>query len=68
MHKAILLLVEAHSQVGNVDPDLVPRVVEALVSSVTEIALRSFQQIPKYGTGGMLTVSLCPAYPTLEPC
>jgi exocyst complex component 2 len=58
MHKAILLVVEAHVRVGDIAPSLVVRVLEALVEGITDIALYSFQQIPKFGTGGMLTVSL----------
>jgi exocyst complex component 2 len=61
MHKTILMLVEAHAKVGDIVPStatgLVNRVLIALVTKVTEVALRCFQQVPKYGTGGMLTVS-----------
>lgn len=64
MHKTILMLVEAHAKVGDTVPSsasgLVNRVLVALVTKVTEVALRCFQQVPKFGTGGMLTVSpLC---------
>ncbi|OCF43322.1 exocyst protein [Kwoniella heveanensis CBS 569] len=58
MHKAILLLVEAHARVGDIAPLLVDRVLDALVDGITEVALQCFQQIPKYGTGGMLTATL----------
>lgn len=58
MHRALLLLVESHSNVLNVSPALVDRVLQSLVSDVTQVALRCFQQIPKYGTGGMLTATL----------
>jgi exocyst complex component 2 len=62
MHKTILMLVEVHAKVGDTVPTsangLVNRVLIALVTKVTEVALRCFQQVPKYGTGGMLTVSL----------
>ena len=62
MHKTILMLVEVHAKVGDTIPTsasgLVNRVLIALVTKVTEVALRCFQQVPKYGTGGMLTVSL----------
>ena len=57
MHKAILLLVETHSKVNDVSPPLVRRVLEELVNEVTEVALRSFQKITQFGTGGMLMVS-----------
>lgn len=57
MHKAILLLVEAHAGVGDVAPALITRVLEALVNGITEVALGCFGQIRQYGTGGMLTVS-----------
>ena len=58
MHKAILLLVETHAKVGDISPVLVPRILEALINEVTQIALRSFQKVPQFGTGGMLMVSL----------
>jgi exocyst complex component 2 len=61
MHKAIILLVESHVKVGDVAPPLVNRVLEALVEGITDVALQSFQQIPKFGTGGMLTVSASPS-------
>lgn len=65
MHKTILMLVEVHAKVGDTVPTsangLVNRVLIALVTKVTEVALRCFQQVPKYGTGGMLTVS--PSFP-----
>lgn len=57
MHKALLLLVEAHARLGVVAPSLTSRVLEALVNGLTEVALQCFQQVPKFGTGGMLTVS-----------
>lgn len=64
MHKAILLLVEAHVKVNDTAPTLTARVLEALVTGLTETAYQSFQQIPKFGTGGMLTVSPKFGYPT----
>jgi exocyst complex component 2 len=57
MHRALLLLVEAHARLGVVAPSLTSRVLEALVTGLTEVALQCFQQVPKFGTGGMLTVS-----------
>lgn len=70
MHKAILMLVEAHAKIGDTlipsaaTGGLVNRVLIALVTALTEVALRCFQQVPKYGTGGMLTVS---RIPVLDP-
>jgi len=58
MHKAILLLVEAHAKVSDVSTVLLPRILEALVNGLTEVALDCFQRIPNFGTGGMLTVSI----------
>lgn len=58
MHRLVLILVESHSKVGDVSPALVSRVLQGLIEGVTEEALKCFQRIPKYGTGGMLTVSL----------
>lgn len=63
MHKAILMLVETHAKIGDLVPPLVDRVLIALVTRITEVALHSFQQVPKYGTGGMLTVSPDSQYP-----
>lgn len=57
MHKTIILLVEAHAKIGDIAPALVDRVLVALITRITEVALHAFQQVPKYGTGGMLTVS-----------
>jgi hypothetical protein len=58
MLKTILSLVETHAIVIDVAPVLVGRVLEALIDGITEMALDCFQRIPKYGTGGMLTVSI----------
>lgn len=56
MHRALLLLVETHAKVGDVAPALIGRILEGLITNITQVALSCFQQIPKYGTGGMLTV------------
>lgn len=56
MYKAILLLVDTHAKIGDIAPGLLSRVIEALVAGITEVALRGFQQVPKFGTGGMLIV------------
>ncbi|OXC68440.1 hypothetical protein AYX13_02890 [Cryptococcus neoformans] len=58
MHKIILLLVEAHAQTGDIAPTLVPRVIQALIEGITRVALSCFQQIKKYGPGGMLTATV----------
>lgn len=58
MHRTILLLVDAHVKTSDTAPAVVSRVLEALVTNVTQVALASFQQIPKFGTGGMLTVRI----------
>ncbi|KIR53565.1 exocyst protein [Cryptococcus gattii Ru294] len=58
VHKIILLLVEAHAQTGDIAPALVPRVIQALIEDVTNVALSCFQQIKKYGPGGMLTATV----------
>lgn len=68
MHQAILLLVEAHAKIGDIAPALVNRTLVALVTKITETALVCFQQIPKYGTGGMLTVSHIDLYPLPSTC
>ncbi|KAK1922962.1 exocyst complex component Sec5-domain-containing protein [Papiliotrema laurentii] len=58
MHRALLLLVETHAKVGDVAPALIGRILEGLITNITQVALSCFQQIPKYGTGGMLTATL----------
>ncbi|ADV19942.1 Exocyst protein, putative [Cryptococcus gattii WM276] len=58
VHKIILLLVEAHAQTGDIAPALVSRVIQALIEDVTNVALSCFQQIKKYGPGGMLTATV----------
>ncbi|RXK41720.1 hypothetical protein M231_00955 [Tremella mesenterica] len=58
MHKAILMLVDTHSKVGDLAPALLPRVLEALVEVIATVALDSFQKVSKFGTGGMLTATL----------
>ncbi|WVO20401.1 uncharacterized protein IAS62_001697 [Cryptococcus decagattii] len=58
VHKIILLLVDAHAQTGDIAPALVPRVIQALIEGVTNVALSCFQQIKKYGPGGMLTATV----------
>jgi exocyst complex component 2 len=63
MHKTLLLLVETHARVSDVALPLVPRILGGLITSVTQVALSCFQQIPKFGTGGMLLVG---AHPTID--
>ncbi|WWC65439.1 uncharacterized protein I303_108057 [Kwoniella dejecticola CBS 10117] len=58
MHKAILLLVETHSRISKISTNLIQAIIEALVNKITQVALNSFQKIPKFGTGGMLTATL----------
>lgn len=63
MHRTLLLLVETHARVSDVALPLVGRVLESLITGITKVALQSFQQIPKFGTGGMLMV--CPPLPAV---
>lgn len=56
-----MTFVEIHAQVSRVAEGLLDRVLHALVEEAADEALRSFQQVKRFGMGGMLRVgpSLC---------
>lgn len=58
MYEALLFLVGIHSQVNVVAKDMLERTMNALVEDVTQEALTCFQQVKKFGMGGMLRVSI----------
>lgn len=58
MHRIILQLVEAHARVSNVNPILVNKILQALVSRLAQSALEAFKIIKRFGTGGMLTATV----------
>jgi exocyst complex component 2 len=56
MFDTLLYLVGVHAQVNEVAPPLLDRMLNALVESLVEEALRCFMQIKRFGMGGMLRV------------
>lgn len=56
MFRATMTLVEIHAQVSRVAEGLLDRVLYAVVEEAAEEALRSFQQVKRFGMGGMLRV------------
>lgn len=57
MFKALLHLVEAHSQVNSITPSLVKGMLEKLTEELARSMLESFKKIPRLAIGGMLSVS-----------
>ncbi|KAI0284606.1 exocyst complex component Sec5-domain-containing protein [Russula aff. rugulosa BPL654] len=58
MFDTLLYLVGVHAQVNEVAPPLLDRMLNALVESLVEEALRCFRQIKRFGMGGMLRATL----------
>jgi exocyst complex component 2 len=58
MFDTLLYLVGVHAQVNEVAPPLLDRMLNALVESLVEEALRCFKQVKRFGMGGMLRVGL----------
>jgi exocyst complex component 2 len=58
MFDTLLYLVGVHARVNEVAPPLLDRMLNALVESLVEEALRCFMQIKRFGMGGMLRVGL----------
>jgi exocyst complex component 2 len=56
MFETLLYLVGVHAQVNEVAPPLLDRMLNALVESLVEEALRCFKQVKRFGMGGMLRV------------
>src|SRR5258708_31552994 len=56
MFETLLYLVGVHAQVNEVAPPLLDRMLNALVESLVEEALRCFRQVKRFGMGGMLRV------------
>lgn len=56
MFDTLLYLVGVHAQVNEVAPPLLDRMLNALVESLVEEALRCFKQVKRFGMGGMLRV------------
>jgi len=49
-------LVEVHSQVCSVSPNLLDRVLNSLLDDLTTEAVQSFMQVKRFNTEGLLTV------------
>ncbi|KAG9311750.1 exocyst complex component Sec5-domain-containing protein [Chiua virens] len=58
MFRASMMLVEIHAQVSRVSDGLLERVLYALVEDAADEALHSFQQVQRFGMGGMLRATL----------
>jgi len=56
--ETLMYLVGVHAQVSEVAPPLLDRVLNALVESLVEEALRCFKQVKRFGMGGMLRATL----------
>lgn len=56
MYEALLYLVSVHSHVSVVAPGLLDRTMRSLVEDLTSEALACFQQVKRFGMGGMLRV------------
>jgi len=58
MYEALLYLVSIHSQVTVVAKSLLERTMNALVEDLANEAMNCFQQVKKFGMGGMLRATL----------
>lgn len=58
MFRVSMTLVEIHAQVSRVAEGLLDRVLYALVEDAADEALRCFQQVKRFGMGGMLRVGV----------
>ncbi|KAI5996502.1 exocyst complex component Sec5-domain-containing protein [Pisolithus orientalis] len=58
MYRVLMTLVGIHAQVSHIAEGLLDRVLCALVDDAAEEALRSFQQVKRFGMGGMLRATL----------
>jgi exocyst complex component 2 len=58
IYEALLSLVQTHAQVRTVGKPLVPRTMATLLENSAEVILQSFEQVPRFGMGGMLQATL----------
>ncbi|KAF9652669.1 hypothetical protein BDM02DRAFT_3153533 [Thelephora ganbajun] len=58
MFDALIYLVGVHAQVSSAAPSLLDRALGALVDDLAEECLRCFQQVRRFGMGGMLRATL----------
>lgn len=60
IYEALLQLVLIHSQVTSVAKSLVNRVLATIVNEMATESLRCFEQVERFGLGGMLQVLVLP--------
>ncbi|KAF9957227.1 hypothetical protein BGZ70_009593 [Mortierella alpina] len=58
MYEALLSLVVVHAQISEIAPPLVFRALSALLINMAQDCLRCFQQVERFGMGGMLLATL----------
>ena len=58
MFDALIYLVGVHAQVSSAAPSLLDRALGALVDDLAEECLGCFQQVRRFGMGGMLRVGI----------
>ncbi|KAF9180188.1 hypothetical protein BGZ51_009012 [Haplosporangium sp. Z 767] len=58
MYEALLSLVVVHAQITEIAPPLVFRALSALLINMAQDCLRCFQQVERFGMGGMLQATL----------
>ncbi|KAF8923888.1 hypothetical protein BGZ58_002410 [Dissophora ornata] len=58
MYEALLSLVLVHAQINEIAPPLVFRALSALLINMAQDCLRCFQQVERFGMGGMLQATL----------
>lgn len=58
MYEALLELVVVHAQISEIAPPLVSRALSALLINMAQDCLKCFQQVERFGMGGMLQGTL----------
>ncbi|KAF9931299.1 hypothetical protein BGZ65_004944 [Modicella reniformis] len=58
MYEALLSLVVVHAQISEIAPPLVSRALSALLVNMAQDCLKCFQQVERFGMGGMLQATL----------
>jgi exocyst complex component 2 len=58
MYETLLSLVVVHAQISEIAPPLVFRALSALLINIAQDCLRCFQEVKRFGMGGMLQVTL----------
>ncbi|KAG0256701.1 hypothetical protein DFQ27_005532 [Actinomortierella ambigua] len=58
VHEALLTLVMAHAQIGEIAPVLVHRALSALLASTLQDCLECFREVERFGIGGIMQATL----------